>query len=60
MSFSYEVQSGFDRTGYLVACGVENIKPDLLVFGKSRVGGVDSMGMVAGIDAAVKTYKFGQ
>lgn len=55
-----EVQSGFGRTGYLTAYETENIKPDLLILGKSLVGGAYSMGMVVGIDAAMKTYKIGQ
>ena len=55
-----EVQSGFGRTGNLTAYEVEKIKPDLLILGKSLVGGAYSIGMVVGIDAAMRTYKVGQ
>ena len=35
-----EVQTGLGRTGKLLACDHENVKPDILVLGKSLGGGV--------------------
>ena len=35
-----EVQTGLGRTGRLLACDWENVKPDLLVLGKALSGGV--------------------
>lgn len=55
-----EVQSGFGRTGYMMAYQVEDIKPDILVLGKSLVGGAYSMGMVVGIEAAMGCLRTGE
>ncbi len=35
-----EVQTGLGRTGKLLACDYDNIKPDILILGKSLSGGV--------------------
>ena len=35
-----EVQTGLGRTGIMLACDHENVKPDLLVLGKALSGGV--------------------
>jgi ornithine--oxo-acid transaminase len=35
-----EVQSGIGRTGRLLACDYENVKPDILILGKAISGGV--------------------
>ena len=35
-----EVQTGFGRTGFMMACDVENVKPDILCMGKSMSGGM--------------------
>ena len=35
-----EVQTGLGRTGKLLACDYNNVKPDLLILGKSLSGGV--------------------
>lgn len=35
-----EVQTGLGRTGKMLACDHENVKPDLLVLGKALSGGV--------------------
>ena len=35
-----EVQSGLGRTGRMIACDYENVKPDILCLGKALSGGV--------------------
>ena len=35
-----EIQSGLGRTGRLLACGHENVKPDVLILGKALAGGL--------------------
>jgi ornithine--oxo-acid transaminase len=35
-----EVQSGLGRSGKLLACDYDNIKPDILILGKSMSGGI--------------------
>lgn len=35
-----EVQTGLGRTGKLIACDYENVKPDILILGKALSGGV--------------------
>lgn len=35
-----EVQTGLGRTGKLLACDYENVKPDILILGKALSGGV--------------------
>ena len=35
-----EVQTGMGRTGQLIACDYENIKPDILILGKALSGGM--------------------
>ena len=35
-----EVQTGIGRTGKLLACDYENVKPDILILGKALSGGV--------------------
>ena len=35
-----EVQSGLGRTGKMIACDYENVKPDILCLGKALSGGV--------------------
>lgn len=55
-----EVQSGFGRTGHLMAYQAEDIKPDILVLGKSLVGGAYSMGVVVGIEEAMGCMRNGE
>lgn len=35
-----EVQTGLGRTGYLLACDHECVRPDLLIIGKGLAGGI--------------------
>lgn len=49
-----EIQTGFGRTGTLMAYQHENIKPDLVVIGKALTGGLYPMSMVVG-DRSVMT-----
>lgn len=43
-----EIQSGFGRTGYLMAYQNEGVHPDLVILGKALTGGMYSIGMVVG------------
>lgn len=55
-----EIQCGFGRTGYLMAYDCENIKPDMVVLGKSLTGGAYSMGLTLGSRELISTFKAGQ
>jgi ornithine--oxo-acid transaminase len=43
-----EIQTGFGRTGSLMAYQQGNVKPDLVVIGKALTGGLYPMSMVLG------------
>ena len=43
-----EIQTGFGRTGHLMAYEKEGVHPDLVMLGKAITGGMYSMGMVLG------------
>ncbi|XP_073995937.1 ornithine aminotransferase precursor isoform X1 [Rhodnius prolixus] len=43
-----EVQTGLGRTGYLLACDHECVRPDLLIIGKGLAGGIVPMSAVLG------------
>lgn len=45
-----EVQTGIGRTGKLLACDHENVKPDLLILGKALSGGLLPVSAVLGND----------
>ena len=55
-----EVQTGIARTGKLVCCDHENVKPDLLILGKALGGGVFPVSCVLGNDEVMLTIKPGQ
>lgn len=55
-----EVQTGIARTGDLVACDHENVKPDLLILGKALSGGVFPVSAVLSSDEVMLTLKPGQ
>ena len=55
-----EIQCGFGRTGYFMAYDCENIKPDMVVLGKSLTAGAYAMGLTLGSREAIGTFKPGQ
>lgn len=55
-----EVQTGIARTGRLLACDHENVKPDILVLGKALSGGVLPVSAVLASDEIMLTLKPGE
>lgn len=55
-----EVQTGIARTGKLLACDHENIRPDILILGKALSGGVYPVSAVLADDEIMLTIKPGQ
>jgi ornithine--oxo-acid transaminase len=55
-----EVQTGIARTGRLLACDHENVKPDILVLGKALSGGVLPVSAVLSRDEIMLTLKPGE
>lgn len=55
-----EVQTGIARTGKMLACDHENVKPDILVLGKALGGGVFPVSAVLASDEVMLTLKPGQ
>lgn len=55
-----EVQTGMGRTGRLLCCDHEQVKPDLLVLGKALGGGVFPVSAVLGSNEVMLTLKPGQ
>ncbi|MBL7826382.1 MAG: ornithine--oxo-acid transaminase [Saprospiraceae bacterium] len=55
-----EVQTGIARTGKLLACDHENVKPDILVLGKALSGGVLPVSAVLASHEIMLTIKPGQ
>ena len=55
-----EVQTGLGRTGKLLACDHENVKPDILILGKALGGGVMPVSAVLCRDEIMMTIKPGQ
>jgi ornithine--oxo-acid transaminase len=55
-----EVQTGIARTGQLLACDHENVKPDVLILGKAISGGVYPVSGVLADDAIMGVIKPGQ
>ncbi|TND07433.1 MAG: ornithine--oxo-acid transaminase [Bacteroidetes bacterium] len=55
-----EVQSGLCRTGRMLACDHENVRPDILVLGKALSGGVLPVSAVLADDAIMLTIKPGE
>lgn len=55
-----EVQTGLGRTGKLLACDYENVKPDILILGKALGGGVMPVSAVLCRDEIMLTIKPGQ
>ena len=55
-----EVQTGIGRTGKLLACDHEDVKPDMLVLGKALSGGVLPVSAVLASHEILLTLKPGQ
>lgn len=55
-----EVQTGIARTGKLLACDHENVKPDVLILGKAISGGVYPVSVVLANDAIMNVIRPGQ
>jgi len=55
-----EVQTGIGRTGRLLACDHENVRPDILILGKALSGGVMPVSAVLADDEIMLTIKPGE
>jgi ornithine--oxo-acid transaminase len=55
-----EVQSGLGRTGKMLACDHENVRPDMLVLGKALSGGVLPVSAVLADDEIMLTINPGE
>jgi ornithine--oxo-acid transaminase len=55
-----EVQTGLCRTGKLLACDHENVRPDVLILGKALSGGAMPISAVLADDDIMLTIKPGQ
>jgi ornithine--oxo-acid transaminase len=55
-----EIQTGLCRTGKMLACDHENVKPDILILGKALSGGVLPISAVLCNDEIMLTIKPGQ
>jgi len=55
-----EVQTGIARTGKLLACDHENVRPDVLILGKAISGGVYPVSAVLADDEIMLTIKPGE
>ena len=55
-----EIQTGLGRTGKILCCDYENVKPDILILGKSLSGGVYPISAVLSNEEIMKTMKVGE
>ena len=55
-----EIQTGLARTGKMLACDHENVRPDILILGKALSGGVLPVSAVLCDDAIMLTIKPGE
>lgn len=55
-----EIQTGIARTGKLLACDHEDVKPDMLILGKALSGGVYPVSAVLTSDEVMNVIKPGQ
>lgn len=55
-----EVQTGIARTGKLLACDHEGVKPDMLILGKALSGGIYPISCVLANDEIMLTIKPGE
>ena len=55
-----EIQTGLGRTGNLLACDYENVRPDIIILGKALSGGVLPVSAVLADDEIMLTIKPGE
>lgn len=55
-----EIQTGLSRTGNMLACDVENVRPDVLILGKALSGGILPVSVVLADDEVMMTIKPGE
>ena len=55
-----EIQTGLARTGKMLACDHENVKPDILILGKALSGGTLPVSAVLANDEVMLTIKPGE
>jgi ornithine--oxo-acid transaminase len=55
-----EIQTGLGRTGKMLACDHENVRPDILILGKALSGGVLPVSAVMADDEIMLTIKPGE
>lgn len=55
-----EIQTGLSRTGKMLACDYEQVRPDLLILGKALSGGLLPVSAVLADDAIMLTIKPGE
>jgi len=55
-----EIQTGLARTGKMLACDHENVRPDILILGKALSGGVLPVSAVLADDAVMLNIKPGE
>lgn len=55
-----EIQTGLCRTGYLLACDREEVRPDMVILGKALSGGVLPVSAVLADDEIMLTIKPGE
>jgi ornithine--oxo-acid transaminase len=55
-----EIQTGLGRTGKMLACDHENVRPDILILGKALSGGTMPVSAVLADDEVMLTIKPGE
>ncbi len=55
-----EIQTGIGRTGKLLACDYESVRPDILILGKALSGGVTPVSAVLADDEIMLTIRPGE
>jgi ornithine--oxo-acid transaminase len=55
-----EIQAGLARTGKMLACDHENVRPDILILGKALSGGILPVSAVLADDEIMLTIKAGE
>ncbi len=55
-----EIQTGLGRTGKMLACDHENVRPDILILGKALSGGIMPVSAVLADDEIMLTIKPGE